>query len=293
MLESRAARRILVHLSPSWKAPPVRQALILAGFPVTPLGVAVPRLGLLVGVLVSVTSCKTLHEADAAMQAWTREHLHPDEEDSVERAGKGTPKGDASAAPVASQTPASSGTATDAPPDDAFAAPSPSTDAARGAAAEALFESGHEAMSRGDYDTACARFAESNRLDPAVGSLLNLAACEEKRGRLATSWQLFKRVMSDLPPGDDRYPIAQRRASALRPRVPHVTLKLASDAPKQTTVKYGAVVLGQASFDVPLPFDPGEHTLLVGAPEREARSYTVKVAEGETKVLTVGPGDPK
>ena len=226
------------------------------------------------------------------MQAWTREHLHPDEEETVERSSKDMPEGDASAEPVASGAPASSGAAR-APSDESFAAASPSTDAARGAAAEALFESGHEAMSKGDYDTACARFAESNRLDPAVGSLLNLAACEEKRGRLATSWQLFKRVMSDLPPGDDRYPIALRRASALRPRVPHVTLRLASDAPRQTTVKYGPVVLGQASFDVPLPFDPGEHTLLVGAPEREARSYTVVVSEGETKVLTVGPGDPR
>ena len=252
-----------------------------------------PRFGLLVGGLVFVTSCKTLHEADAAMQAWTREHLHPDEEESVERSTKGTPKGDSSATPVGSGAPVASGSGPSTSPDESFAEPAPSTEAARSAAAEALFESGHEAMSKGDYDTACARFAESNRLEPAVGSLLNLAACEEKRGRLATSWQLFKRVMSDLPPGDDRYPLAQRRASALRPRVPHVTLKLASDAPKQTTVKYGGVVLGQASFDVPLPFDPGEHTLLVGAPEREARSYTVVVSEGETKVLTVGPGDPK
>lgn len=251
------------------------------------------RLSLLVGVVVLVTSCKTLHEADAAMQAWTREHLHPDEEESVERSRKGSPKGDASAAPVASGAPAASGSASDTPPDESFAEPAPSSDAARGAAAEALFESGHEAMSKGDYDTACARFAESNRLDPAVGSLLNLAVCEEKRGRLATSWLLFKRVMNDLPAGDDRYPIAQRRASALRPRVPHVTLKLSSEAPKQTTVKYGTVVLGQASFEVPLPFDPGEHKLLVGAPEREPRSYTVVLSEGETKVLTVGPGDPK
>ncbi|HEU5075007.1 MAG TPA: hypothetical protein VFU02_12545 [Polyangiaceae bacterium] len=252
------------------------------------------RFGLLVG-LVFVTSCKTLHEADAAMQAWTREHLHPDEEEenAVEHSSKQGPTGDASAQPVASGPPASQASAANTAPDESFAEAAQPPDAARGAAAEALFESGHEAMSKGDYDTACARFAESNRLDPAVGSLLNLAACEEKRGRLATSWQLFKRVMSDLPPGDDRYPIAQRRASALRPRVPHVTLKLASDAPKQTTVKYGAVVLGHASFDVPLPFDPGEHRLLVGAPEREARAYTVVVSEGETKVLTVGPGDPK
>jgi len=251
-----------------------------------------PRLGLLVGVLVFVTSCKTLHEADAAMQAWTREHLRADEdEDPVDKSSQEVPDANPSATPVASTVPApaDSGVAPDETPPEA----SPATEVARSAAADALFESGHEAMSKGDYDTACARFAESNRLDPAVGSLLNLAACEEKRGRFATSWQLFKRVMSDLPPGDDRYPIAQRRASALRPRVPHVTLKLASDAPKQTTVTYGPMVFGQASFDVPLPFDPGEHKLVVGAPEREARSYTVVLSEGDTKVLTVGPGDPK
>ena len=251
-----------------------------------------PRLGLLVGVLVFVTSCKTLHEADAAMQAWTREHLHPDEdEDPVDKSSHDVPDANPSAPPVASgaPAPANSGVSPDEVPPEA----SPATEAARSAAADALFESGHEAMSKGDYETACARFAESNRLDPAVGSLLNLAACEEKRGRLATSWQLFKRVMSDLPPGDDRYPIAQRRASALRPRVPHVTLKLASDAPKQTTVTYGPMVFGQASFEVPLPFDPGEHKLVVGAPERESRSYTVVLSEGETEVLTVGPGDPK
>lgn len=249
------------------------------------------RWGLLCCVLVIVTGCKTLREADAAMQDWTRRNLRGDDDENkqvVEREGKGAPGASASAAPADSTAPAPS-----APADDVFAAPTPSTDAARSAAAEALFESGHEAMTAGDYDTACSRFAESNRLDPAVGSLLNLAACEEKRGRFATSWQLFKRVMNDLPPGDDRYPIAQRRASALRPRVPHVTLKLASDAPKQTTVKYGEVVLGQASFEVPLPLDPGEHKLLVWAPEREPRSYTVVLKEGETEVLTVGPGDPK
>ena len=250
------------------------------------------RSGLLVGVLVFVTSCKTLHEADAAMQAWTREHLHPDEdEDPVDKSSQAAPGANPSATPVASGAPAPAGSGVS--PDEVPPEASPATEAARSAAADALFESGHEAMSKGDYDTACARFAESNRLDPAVGSLLNLAACEEKRGRLATSWQLFKRVMSDLPPGDDRYPIAQRRASELRPRVPHVTLKLASDAPKQTTVTYGPMVFGQASFDVPLPFDPGEHKLVVGAPERESRSYTVVLSEGDTKVLTVGPGDPR
>ena len=247
-------------------------------------------------VVATSTGCKTLHEADAAMSAWTRDHLA----DKPEEESKPT----ASAAPPSSSAPARAGAkANAAKAEPELAKPGGATDsdpaarhapdAASVAAAEALFESGHEAMSQGDYDTACARFEESNRLDPAVGSLLNLAVCEEKRGRLATAWQLFKRVMSDLPAGDDRYPIAQRRASALRPRVPRLTLALESGASKQTTVRYLEAVLGQASFDVPLPFDPGDHTFYVSAPQREPREYHVTLGEGDQKVLTVGPGDPK
>jgi hypothetical protein len=156
-----------------------------------------------------------------------------------------------------------------------------------------LFESGHEAMSQGDYNTACERFKESNRLDPAAGAVLNLAVCEEKRGRLATAWQLFKRVMSELPPGDDRYPIAQRQASALRPRVPRVTLQLSPGAPKQTSALYGDVVFGPASFNVPLPMDPGKHELIVRAPDRQERTYTFRLAEGEKKELVIEPGERK
>lgn len=242
--------------------------------------------------VIGLTSCKTLKEADAAMSAWTREHLSEEEEkkqaEEGEAAdgGKGATEQRDAGAPPPQQ-------ATADPNQQEQPPPMPTTDAARGAAAEALFESGHEAMSQGDYDTACARFEESNRLDPAVGSLLNLAACEEKRGRLATAWQLFKRVMNELPAGDDRYPIAQRRASDLRPRVPRLTLELERNAPKQTTVHYGKVILGQASFHVPLPFDPGEHTLYVVAPDRDRRAYQVTLREGEQKVLSVAPGAPK
>lgn len=241
-------------------------------------------------VVMATTGCKTLHEADAAMSAWTRERLAPEAERGEEPEEE--PQAPKQGVEAASE-PAEKKTAEPAGKPTHALEPVHESDAARSAAAEALFESGHEAMSRKDYDTACARFEESNRLEPAVGALLNLAACEEQRGRLATSWQLFKRVMSELPAGDDRYPIAQRRASSLRPRVPHLTLELESGAPQQTTVTYGKVVLGRASFNVPLPFDPGEHRFEVAAPKRESRSYSVALSEGDKKTLSVGPGDPK
>ena len=55
------------------------------------------------------------------------------------------------------------------------------------AAAEALFEQARAAMAAGSYELACARFRDSDRLDPAIGTRFNLADCEEKRGRVATA----------------------------------------------------------------------------------------------------------
>jgi tetratricopeptide (TPR) repeat protein len=256
------------------------------------------RYCLLCGVVALSTSCKTLHEADAAMSAWTRDRLAPEPAASAEPEAKEARAAEASKNRAGGSARAAAARRTAEEPEavsstEQAALAGTSGPRASEAAAEALFESGHEAMSAGDYATACARFEESNRLDPAVGSLLNLAVCEEKRGRLATAWQLYKRVMSELVAGDDRYPIAQRRASALRPRVPRLTLQLESGASKQTTVRYGQVTLGRASFRVPLPFDPGEHTLHVQAPKREPRVYQVRMAEGETKLLRVAPGDPE
>ncbi|HVU02545.1 MAG TPA: hypothetical protein VHE30_12375 [Polyangiaceae bacterium] len=164
---------------------------------------------------------------------------------------------------------------------------------AQAAAAEALFTSARQAMAKGDFRTACEQFRESARLDPAVGTDFNLADCEEKRGRLATAWQLFLTVEDRLPKGDDRLAIAETRARALSPRVPKVTLRLAAGAPRDTVVHDGATELGPASFGVELPMDPGDHEFLVSAGGREARTIHASLAEGKSTSIEVSPGAPK
>ena len=159
------------------------------------------------------------------------------------------------------------------------------------AAAEALFEQGRAELEAGYYDSACAKFRESDKLDPAPGTKFNLADCEEQRGNLATAWELFKAVEGDLDPSDERYAIAQKRRQAVEPRVPKLEIVLAEGAPETTTVRIGEVELGKASFGLPIPLDPGQHELVVTAPQYGKRHFTVTLTEGMTSEIAVAPGE--
>src|SRR5687768_12828264 len=99
------------------------------------------------------------------------------------------------------------------------------------AAAEALFEQGRRALEQNDLETACAKFAESQTLDPGVGTLMNWATCEERKGRIATAWQRWREALAELPADDDRLPFARERVAALEPRLPYLTITLPADAP--------------------------------------------------------------
>jgi hypothetical protein len=159
------------------------------------------------------------------------------------------------------------------------------------AAAEVLFLEGRKAAERGDHQTACAKFHESNRIEFAVGTVFNIGDCEEKLGRVATAWRSFREVVQRLPPGDERIAIAQQRADVLEKRLPRLTLRLASGAPGATRVVRGGVEMGSASLGVALPVDPGEQTIEVSASGRKAATFQVRLAEGEQRELEVQPGE--
>ena len=168
----------------------------------------------------------------------------------------------------------------------------PSTATAQGrdpAAADALFQRAREAMARGDNATACTQFAESQRLDPAPGTLLNVAQCEEKEGKLTASLTHLNEVLEALPKDDFRVPYARAQLVALKPRVPMVTVTLAK-ATSGARVTRDDVELREGSFGVALPVDPGPHAFVVRAEGRLDAREQVTLREGQqlTVALSVG-----
>lgn len=152
-------------------------------------------------------------------------------------------------------------------------------------AAVGLFDEGRAAVERGNFDTACAKFRESNRLDPAIGTAFNLANCEEKRGRLATAWVLFKQVAGRMKPEDPRLPVAQERVASLGERVPRVVLQAGSHVDASVRVRLDDVELDSASFGSALPLDPGLHELMIRERGKAARPIRFTLAIGETRSL--------
>ncbi len=158
------------------------------------------------------------------------------------------------------------------------------------AAAEGLFKAGIESLKAKDYDAACSRFRESDRLDPAPGTKLALADCEERRGKVATAWALYRAGLEKLPPDDKRVAKVRERIERVEPHVPKLTITLATDAPKDLVAREGDLLVSGASIGIPLSVDPGEHVFTVSSDGYSAATFRIRVEEGKSARLEVAPG---
>jgi len=161
---------------------------------------------------------------------------------------------------------------------------------AEAALAEALYRQGRALMNEGKVGEACSKFAESYRLDPATGALLNLASCHEAEGKLATAWLEFSRGASFARRDRraDRVRFAQERLAAIEPDLPHLTLVVppANDVPG-LELRVDGVPVRAAARGVSTPVDPGDHTLEAAAPGRRAWSQQVTVARAANVTFSV------
>lgn len=151
--------------------------------------------------------------------------------------------------------------------------------------AQSLFEEGVRLMREKKYAEACPKLAESHKLDPAGGTILNLAICLEQDGKLASAYVAYDEALAHAQKDNNkqRAQTAEGRMAALRPKLSRVTItvaKPAEGAPKPE-VHFDATTLSEPSWGVPFYADVGTHAITAEAP-----GY--KPFRGELRVETAG-----
>lgn len=160
----------------------------------------------------------------------------------------------------------------------AFAEPSPDDRAV----ARSLFDQGRALMKDGKYTEAMPKLEESNRIDPGVGTLFNLADCYEHVGRVASAWAVFGEAadLARRAGQADRETVARERQNGLSSKLPKLRVHLAPPLPPGVELHYDDKPLSTAVLDNETPADPGEHRLRATAPGKIPVEAYVRIEPG-------------
>ena len=164
------------------------------------------------------------------------------------------------------------------------------TTAAADETADRLFREGRALMRAGQLADACDRFASSQRLEPSVGTLLNLGDCRERMGQLATAWSTF-RAAYDLATErrDRRAAEAGRRAARLETRLSYLTMQVPDPPPAGLVVRRDGVALDAETWGRAVAIDPGDSTIEAEAPGYRRWSTRVHIIPGQRAEIAIAP----
>lgn len=138
---------------------------------------------------------------------------------------------------------------------------------AQSAEAEVLFREGRRLIKAGRIEAGCDKLEASERLEPSVGTLLNLGDCREKLGRLASAWAAFTKAeaMAKVRRDDKRRNEATRRALRLEPRLSQLVIAVPAEVSGLEIERDGEVV-DRALWNTPVPVDPDLYEIVAEAP---------------------------
>jgi hypothetical protein len=111
---------------------------------------------------------------------------------------------------------------------------------------------------------------------------LNLAACNEVLGKLASAWLQFNeaRHMARRDNREDRVKYAEEHLAAIEPRLSHLVVDVPQAADVEgLEVRVDGVLIGVAARGVRMPVDPGEHEIAAEAPGRRPWTQTIEMTQ--------------
>ena len=163
------------------------------------------------------------------------------------------------------------------------------------AAAQVLFDEGKRLMASGRIADACPRFEESQRLDPALGTLLNLADCYERQRRLPEAWSKFfeaaRVARSEGHPDAER--VAQGRAAAIAAGLPKLLLQIAAAPANGLEIRQNGALVPASEWGIAVPLEAGSYTITASAAGHQTWQVQLVLASGSgTNALSIPALDP-
>ncbi|HUQ07418.1 MAG TPA: hypothetical protein VM261_33225 [Kofleriaceae bacterium] len=157
-----------------------------------------------------------------------------------------------------------------------------STASAQNAAqAERLFNEAKALSDAGKTREACEAWEASQKLDPSLATITNIANCREKAGDLATAWEAWisvERQTAGLGKYENLNITAKTRAGALESRLSYLTINVPDEVRVEgLIVLRDGVQIDPGAWNRALPVDGGKHQISGRAPGHETWSTAVDI----------------
>jgi len=123
-----------------------------------------------------------------------------------------------------------------------------------------LFREGRALMLESRFDEACPMLEQSQKLEPHVGTLLNVAACHERQGKVGSAWVEYQKALTAARAEgqSERAQLAEHRIRVLEPRVPWLRISSGVD---DVTILLDGSELARVAWTQEMPVDPGVHVI--------------------------------
>lgn len=148
-------------------------------------------------------------------------------------------------------------------------------------------------MKVGNYGSACALFEASQRVDPAPGTLLNVAVCSERLGRLRRAESALKAFLETADPADERRSRASVLLADVIERTPRVSIRIPAWAAAQAQVLVDGDAVAPGVLKAPVLLDPGRHVLEIRVPGAGDQRRTLEMKERDRLVEAFAFTEPR
>lgn len=168
-------------------------------------------------------------------------------------------------------------------------APSVAFAASPAAQAASRDAQGRKLMAAHDYTAACAKFEESQSIAPSAAASLDLGACYEKSGKLASAWNAYKSAAAS---GHQKAAQAAHKAMArVESKMSRITINVPDGARASgLEVRMDGTAVDASDFGNALPKDGGGHDIEATASGKKAWKKHVDLdASGQTVTVDVPP----